>query len=99
MKPLLHQRAIKIVMYILGGFLALGAVLGSVANATKLLTPLVASIGTACIVLVWLLAYIILPSHPLPWGFGNQRMRVKNQVSSQRLSLLVWCSCCGCRPL
>jgi hypothetical protein len=76
-KPPLHQRASKIVLYILGGFLGLGALLDSVANAISLLTPLVASIGTACIVLVWFLAYIILPSHPIPWVFGNQRMRVK----------------------
>lgn len=64
-------------MYILGGFLALGALLDSVANAISLLTPLVASIGTACIVLVWVLAHIILPSHPLPWVFGTQRIGVK----------------------
>jgi hypothetical protein len=64
-------------MYTLGGFLALGAVLDSVANAISLLTPLVASIGTACIVLLWLLARIILPSHPLPWMFGNQSLPVR----------------------
>lgn len=63
-------------MWILGGFLALGAVLDSVANAISLLTPLVASIGTACIVLVWVLAHIILPSHPLSWVVGTQRVRV-----------------------
>jgi hypothetical protein len=51
-KPTLPQRASKIVIYVLGGFLALGALLDSVANAISLLTPLVASIGTACIVLV-----------------------------------------------
>ena len=77
MKPSLPQSASKIVMHILGGFLALGALLDSVANAISLLTPLVASIGTVCIVLVWFLAYLILPSHPLPWVFGNQRTRVK----------------------
>ena len=77
MQPPLPQRASKIAMYILGGFLALGAFLDSVANAISLLTPLVASIGTVCIVLVWVLAYICLPSHPLHWVFGNQRMRVK----------------------
>jgi hypothetical protein len=77
MKPPLHQRAIKTVMYILAGFLGLGSLLDSLANAISLLTPLVASIGTACIVLVWVLAYLILPSHPLPWVFGNQQMPVK----------------------
>ena len=43
----------------------------------NLLTPLVASLGTACIVLVWLLAHLVLPSYPLSWAFGNQRIRVK----------------------
>jgi hypothetical protein len=77
--PLL-QKAFKIVMWILGGILALGVVLDSVANAISLLTPLVASIGTACIVLVWVLAYIILPSHPLYWVVGTQRVRVTQQT-------------------
>ena len=27
--------------------------------------------------LLWVLATLILPSHPLPWVFGNQQMRVK----------------------
>ena len=64
-------------MYILGGFLALGAFLDSVSNAISLLTPLVASIGTACIVLVWCLVHFILPSHHLSWVFGMHRMPVK----------------------
>jgi hypothetical protein len=72
-----HQRVIKIIRYTLWGFVALGAVLDSVANAISLLTPLVASIGTACILLLWLLACIILPSHPLPWVFGNQLLPVR----------------------
>ena len=77
MDPFLPQRARKIVMYILGGFLALGAYLESVDSAISLLTPLVASIGTACIVLVWCLVHFILPSHHLSWVFGMQRMPVK----------------------
>jgi hypothetical protein len=72
----LHQKTIKIVMWILGGFVALGVVLDSVANAISLLTPLVASIGTACIVLVLVIARIILPTHPLPWVVGDQQVRV-----------------------
>jgi tetratricopeptide (TPR) repeat protein len=64
-------------MYILVGFLALGAMLDSVANAISLMTPLVAGLGTACIVLLWVLARLILPSHPLPWVVGNQRVRVQ----------------------
>ena len=64
-------------MYILWGFLALGTFLDSVSNAISLLTPLVASIGTACIVLVWCLVYLILPSRHLSWVFGIPCMRVK----------------------
>jgi tetratricopeptide (TPR) repeat protein len=64
-------------MYILSGFLALGSFLDGVANAISLLTPLVASIGTACIVLVCFLMYIILPRYPLPRIFGNQLIRVR----------------------
>jgi hypothetical protein len=64
-------------MYILGGFLALGTFLDSVSNAISLLTPLVAGIGTACIVLVWCLVHLILPSHHLSWVFGIDRMPVK----------------------
>jgi hypothetical protein len=75
-KAPLVQKAFKIMMWTLGGILALGVVLDSVANAISLLTPLIASIGTACIVLVWVLAHIILPSHPLYWVVGTQRVRV-----------------------
>jgi tetratricopeptide (TPR) repeat protein len=57
--------------------LALGALLDSVANAISLLTPWVASIGTACIVLLWLLARFLLPLYPLPWVIGDQRVRVR----------------------
>jgi tetratricopeptide (TPR) repeat protein len=64
-------------MYGLWGLVALGAVLDSVANAIVLVTPMVASIGTASIVLVWFLAYMLLPSHPLPWVIGNQRVLVR----------------------
>jgi hypothetical protein len=76
-KPPWYQRVLKIVKYVIGGFVALGALLDSVANAVSLMTPIVASIGTACIVLVWFLARIILPSYPLLWVFGNQRMQVR----------------------
>jgi hypothetical protein len=64
-------------MYVLGGFLALGTFLDSVANAISLLTPLVAGIGTACIVLLWLLARFLLPLYPLPWVVGKQRILVR----------------------
>jgi tetratricopeptide (TPR) repeat protein len=64
-------------MYGLGGVVALGTLLDSVANAISLLTPLVASIGTACIVLLWLLARFLLPLYPLPWVVGDQRLRVR----------------------
>jgi hypothetical protein len=77
MNPPWYQRTSKIGMYVLGGFVALGAVLDSVTNAVSLMTPMVAGIGTACVVLVWFLAQIILPSHPLPWVFGNQLMQVR----------------------
>ena len=46
-------------------------------NAISLLTPLVAGIGTACIVLVWCLVHLILPSHHLSWVFGMHRISVK----------------------
>jgi hypothetical protein len=65
------------VIYILGGYAMLATVLDGVANAISLITPMVAGIVTACIVLIWGLAYFILPSHPLPWVFGNQRMQVR----------------------
>ena len=63
--------------YVLGGYAILATVLDGVANAIALITPLIAGIVTTCIVLAWFLAYIILPSHPLPWVFGNQQMLVK----------------------
>jgi hypothetical protein len=65
------------VVYVLGGYAMLATVLDGVANAVSLITPMIAGIVTACIVLIWGLAYFILPSHPLPWVFGNQRMLVR----------------------
>jgi hypothetical protein len=58
--------------------LALGAVLDSVANAISLMTPLVSSLVSAFIVLLWLLARLVLPSHPLPWVVGNQYVLVRS---------------------
>ena len=77
MKLLLHQRASKIVMYILGVFLALGALLDSLANALALFTPLIVSIGTACIVFFWLLITLILHRHPISWVMGSQLVRLR----------------------
>ena len=88
MKPRLHQRAIKIVMYILGGILALGTLLDSLANALSLLTPLIAGIGTALIVLVWLLTTIILRRHPVTWVVGNQEARLR-KLGIQPLGFMV----------
>ena len=83
------------VTYVLWGYAILANVLDGVANAIALITPLVAGIVTACIVLAWFLAYIVLPSHPLPWVFGNQRMLVKRpgiQLTAYAVGivLLLW---------
>jgi hypothetical protein len=64
-------------MYVLGGYALLATILDGIANTISLITPIVAGIVTACIVLIWGLAYFILPSHPLPWVFGTQRMQVR----------------------
>ena len=64
-------------MYVLGGVLILGEVLGDLNDAISLVTPVVAGTGTACIVLLWLLARFLLPLYPLPWVVGEQRILVR----------------------
>jgi tetratricopeptide (TPR) repeat protein len=93
--PLLHQRTIKIFKYIGGGVLLFGAVLDSVGNAISLITPLVASVGTVCIVLLLLLAHLILPSHPLILVNGDQRIRmlkpgIKLTAYAVGIVILLW---------
>ena len=77
MKAPLHQRVIEIAQYILAGIVAVGAVLDSFANAISLLTPLMAGIGTAFILLGWLLTSIILRFHPLSWVEANQEVPLR----------------------
>jgi tetratricopeptide (TPR) repeat protein len=95
MKAPLHQRVIEITQYILAGIVAVGAVLDSFANAISLLTPLMAGIGTAFILLGWLLTSIILRFHPLSWVEANQevplrKLGIKPTAFMVSLVLLLW---------
>ena len=95
MKPPWYQRASTFALSILGSILFVGALLDSLANAISFLTPWVACIGTACIVLLWLLARFLLPLYPLPWVFGDQRVRVRTlgrqpTAIAVGLVLLLW---------
>jgi hypothetical protein len=94
-KPPLHQRAVKTIVYIGSGILILGALLDSLANALALLTPLIAIIGTACIVFFWLLITLILHRHPVSWVMGNQQVRlrklgIKPMAVAVGMILLLW---------
>jgi tetratricopeptide (TPR) repeat protein len=95
MKAPLHQRVIESAQYILAGVVAVGAVLDSFANALSLLTPLIAGIGTAFILLGWLLTSMILRFHPLSWVEANQevllrKLGIKPTAFMVGLVLLLW---------
>jgi hypothetical protein len=93
-KPPWYQKAIQFVIVSIGSYLGLGAVLGSMVDALSILTLRIAQLGTACIVLLWLLARFLLLLCPLRWVVGDQRVRVRTLRTSTAVAFgmvaLLW---------
>ena len=95
MKAPLHQRVIEIAKYMVAGLFTVGAGLDSFANAISLLTLLIAGIGTACIILGWLLTSIILRFYPLSWVEADRevplsKLGIKPTAFMLGMVLLLW---------
>ncbi len=88
MKPL-HQKLIKWISFVLVGIAAAGSLLDAVSNAISLISPPFTYIGSAVLLVLWLLAESAAMFFGIPWLVrGGQRVRYKALGPQIRLGLI-----------
>ena len=81
-----HQRLIRNLSWLIGGFLVLGTFLDAVSNAIALVKLPLAIFGTSAIVISWVLVQYLLKRNPIDWKIADGNL-VKIKKLGVRFSL------------
>lgn len=94
-KPI-YQVLLTWIVLIFTGFIVPGSLLDSISNAITLITPQIASWGSATILIIWTIALVYLRFHPITWitreGKPIRITKVNSRINLPLLGiiLLLW---------
>jgi hypothetical protein len=82
-----HQRILKWSVFILLGLVSLGALLDAISNAVSLITPQATYVGSAVLIVGWLLTEALASLFGIPWVSGGQPTRIRRLGPQVRFGL------------